>query len=287
MNRLYKILFVILLSILFINVNAASDACSQKNAASFGATKCDTKVWGNMFTSYSCANVGITKGYEAKDKNGNTAFIACYKCDNNTDCSGSGGGQGYYIQSYIYNSSSGKCELTLNDFIAFDAGNSARRAFTHKGWDNSESGGCPKYIGMNSSNNKVVVSNDSSDVSTSKVSSGSTTVDNGGNGGGSSISTPSLDLSDSQMSCSDLLGPNLTKVVHAGINVIQIAGAIIAILNGMVTLIPAVMSKDADGLKKASKKLVSMAVILAVIFLLPSLLRIIGDLLGFDISCIV
>ena len=103
----------------------------------------------------------------------------------------------------------------------------------------------------------------------------------------SSIDAQNIDITDKQMTCSELLGPNLTKVLKAGINLVMIAGAIIAIVSGMLTLLPAVMNKDADALKKASKKLVSMGIVLAVIFMLPSLARIIGSILGFDISCII
>ena len=89
------------------------------------------------------------------------------------------------------------------------------------------------------------------------------------------------------MSCTELLGPNLTAVVHTGIKAMQIIGAILAIVYGMMSLIPAIMAKDADGLKKAEKKLVLMAIILLCIFLLPYLARFIGNIFDFDISCIV
>ena len=87
--------------------------------------------------------------------------------------------------------------------------------------------------------------------------------------------------------CSDILGSNLTAVVKAGITIIQIIGAIIAIVKGMMTLIPPILAKDADALKKASKTLVSMAIILVVIFLFRPLLRFLGNILDFDISCII
>ena len=99
------------------------------------------------------------------------------------------------------------------------------------------------------------------------------------------IKTPEFDFSSHKTTCSELLGPNLTRVVKAGIKLIQVAGAIIAIVNGMITLIPAVLAKDADGLKKASKKLVMMAIILALIFIFPSLITLIGHLFNYDISC--
>lgn len=86
--------------------------------------------------------------------------------------------------------------------------------------------------------------------------------------------------------CSNLLGPNLVKVVKAAIRIIQIVGAIIAIVKGMMILIPPILSKDSDALKKASSTLVTMAIILVIIFLFPTILRVIGSVLGFDLSCI-
>ena len=99
-------------------------------------------------------------------------------------------------------------------------------------------------------------------------------------------STTGLDFSNNVSTCKSILGPNLTNVVHAGIRAIQIIGAIIAIVKGMMILIPAVVAKDADGLKKASKTLVDMAIILVIIFMFPGLLRFMGKIIDFDISCI-
>lgn len=106
--------------------------------------------------------------------------------------------------------------------------------------------------------------------------------DEGGNGG-----TPDApDIPDGGLSsCSEILGSNLTKVVKAGITIIQIAGAIIALVKGMMTLIPPILAKDADALKKAGKTLVTMAIILVAIFLFRPLLRFIGNVAGFDASC--
>ncbi len=96
---------------------------------------------------------------------------------------------------------------------------------------------------------------------------------------------PQIDFNNKTNTCSEILGSNLTKIVKASIKVIQILGAIIAIVNGMIKLIPAIISKDADGLKKASKTLVSMAIILAIIFILPSIVKLIGDIFKFDTTC--
>lgn len=86
--------------------------------------------------------------------------------------------------------------------------------------------------------------------------------------------------------CNEILGANLTAIVKASITILEILGAIIAIVKGMMTLIPPIIAKDADALQKASKTLVNMAIILVVIFIFKPLLRFIGSLLEFDISCI-
>ena len=87
-------------------------------------------------------------------------------------------------------------------------------------------------------------------------------------------------------SCSELLGGNLTAIIKAALTVIQIVGAIIAIIKGMMILIPPVMSKDADALKKASGTLTKMAIVLVIIFLFKPLLNFLGTLLDFDVSCL-
>lgn len=86
--------------------------------------------------------------------------------------------------------------------------------------------------------------------------------------------------------CSQILGKNLTALVKASITILQIIAAIIAILKGMMTLIPPIIAHDADALKKASKTLITMAIILVIIFLFKPLLRFIGSIVDFDTSCI-
>jgi hypothetical protein len=87
--------------------------------------------------------------------------------------------------------------------------------------------------------------------------------------------------------CDEILGKNLTAVVKASITILQIISAIIAILKGMMILIPPILAKDADALKKASKTLVNTAIVLIVVFLFRPLLSFIGNLLDFDTSCII
>lgn len=47
---------------------------------------------------------------------------------------------------------------------------------------------------------------------------------------------PSSGFGDAGESCADLVGENLGKVIKLGINILRIAGAIIAIVNGMLTM---------------------------------------------------
>lgn len=101
------------------------------------------------------------------------------------------------------------------------------------------------------------------------------------------LSEPTLNnFGSGEESCSDILGPTMTEIVKLGIDIVRIGGAIIAIVNGMLKLIPAIMSKDANALKKATDKCITMAIVLAVICLFPTILHIIGTLFKFDMSCI-
>ena len=99
-------------------------------------------------------------------------------------------------------------------------------------------------------------------------------------------SVPNIEGVSGVKTCSQLLGANLVKVVHASVRIIQIAGAIITIVKGMMILIPPIISKDASALNKAASTLVTMSIILAIIFLFPTILRVIGKIADFDISCI-
>ena len=101
-----------------------------------------------------------------------------------------------------------------------------------------------------------------------------------------SLNGTGLDISEQKMSCEELLGKNLKNVLHLFITGLRIAGAIIAIINGMLSLIPAITSDNADALKKAIKKCVMMLIVLAIIGLFPTLIRVIGLIAGFDLSCL-
>ncbi len=87
--------------------------------------------------------------------------------------------------------------------------------------------------------------------------------------------------------CVDILGQNMTKIVHGLITVMRIFGAIVAIVHGMILLIPAVVAKDAEAFKKATSKCVKLLIVLAAIGIFPAIVRLIGTLLGYDVSCVV
>lgn len=98
---------------------------------------------------------------------------------------------------------------------------------------------------------------------------------------------PDISIKDNTLNCKELVGENLSKIIKLIITILQIAGAIIAIVNGMITLIPAVISKDAEALKSAEKKCITMAIVLVLIILLPTLLIFLSNIFGYDLSCIV
>ena len=89
------------------------------------------------------------------------------------------------------------------------------------------------------------------------------------------------------MTCTQILGKTLTAVVKGGIIAIQIIAGIIALIKGMTVLIPPLVAKDAEALKKASSTLVKMGIILVLVLIFRPIARFIGTLLDFDITCII
>lgn len=94
---------------------------------------------------------------------------------------------------------------------------------------------------------------------------------------------PGIDEKD--MNCEEMLGKNLTKILKFAIEVLSIVGAIIAIVNAMISLIPALIAKDAEALKKAQSKCITMAIVLVLILLLPTLITFMGNIFGYDLTC--
>ncbi len=94
---------------------------------------------------------------------------------------------------------------------------------------------------------------------------------------------PGIDPKD--LTCEEMLGKNLTKILKFALEVLSIAGAIIAIVNSMISLIPALIAKDAEALKKAQSKCITMAIVLVLILLLPTLITFMGNIFGYDLTC--
>ena len=94
---------------------------------------------------------------------------------------------------------------------------------------------------------------------------------------------PTIDIYEGEMNCYQILGENLTKIVHLFISSLRIIGAIIAIVNMSFSIFVAI--KDPDKIKSAQQKCVSMSIVLIIIGLFPTLIRIIGNLFEYDLSC--
>lgn len=97
---------------------------------------------------------------------------------------------------------------------------------------------------------------------------------------------PSQGFGDTGATCADIVGENLGKVIKLGVSILRIAGAIIAIVNGMMTMTSAVISKDPGMIKKAGDKCLKMGIVLLIIGVFPTVLRVIARLFGYDLSCI-
>ncbi len=100
------------------------------------------------------------------------------------------------------------------------------------------------------------------------------------------IKKPDIEIYGGSMSCETLLGPGLTKVLNFAIDAIRIIGVIGTIVIAMIKLIPPVSKGDQSELQKAAKSCIWSAIVLIIIVMLPTLIKVIGKLFGFDTSCI-
>ncbi len=87
-------------------------------------------------------------------------------------------------------------------------------------------------------------------------------------------------------SCEKVLGSSLKKFLKTLRITMQGVSAGLTIALGMIAFIPAITSGDQNALKKAIDTFVKTLVVLALILLFPTLIRFIGHLCGFDLSCI-
>ena len=100
------------------------------------------------------------------------------------------------------------------------------------------------------------------------------------------IQNPNFNIIGGTTNCATLLGPGLTKVLKFAIEALRIIGVIATIALAMVRLIPAVSKGEQSELNKAIRTSIWSAIVLIIIVLLPTLLKIMGNLFGFDTSCI-
>lgn len=91
---------------------------------------------------------------------------------------------------------------------------------------------------------------------------------------------------ESGQTCIEVVGGNLSKLIKLSINVLRIAGATIAIVKGMMLLIPPIMSGDAKELKTSEKRCVKLAIALLLIGVFPTIINFIAFLFKYDVSCI-
>lgn len=103
-------------------------------------------------------------------------------------------------------------------------------------------------------------------------------------GSGDAGSLPNVGFGE-EMSCSELLGPSLTKLVSILLDAFKIAAMIICTVQMMMALIPPITNKDSDALNKAIKKCVTLAIIFVCALLIDTFIVVIGRLFGFDLSC--
>ena len=127
-----------------------------------------------------------------------------------------------------------------------------------------------KYTGVN-----ILTTTGPSQRSTTSHSSTTATNSNG-----------VVDLSHEKMTCEQLLGKNLVKVLHVAISAVRVGAAIAAIIIIMLAFLPVISSGDASEMKKAVKKTVSTVIVLILIEFIPLLAGIVGKIAGFDLSCL-
>ena len=86
--------------------------------------------------------------------------------------------------------------------------------------------------------------------------------------------------------CKKVFGDAGYKIINGLIRLLRILAPIVAILIAMITLIPAVTAKDESKVKAATKKCVTIGIVLLIIEVIPYLIRLVGVILDFDLSCI-
>ena len=98
---------------------------------------------------------------------------------------------------------------------------------------------------------------------------------------------PNFEFYDGYMSCSQILGTNITKVIRAAITLVRIGASIATIVIGMMNFFPPLLEGNVKELNAAIRKCIWLAIVLMLIILLPVLLRTIGNLFSWDLCGII
>lgn len=103
-----------------------------------------------------------------------------------------------------------------------------------------------------------------------------------GNNPSSPTYTPTLPGQDvTDANCNGLLGPETLKYLNTAFTMIQIVGVVLAILLGMGDFIGSLLSGEQDSNKKAFKKFIIRIAMVAVLLIVPALLKFILNTFGF------
>lgn len=100
------------------------------------------------------------------------------------------------------------------------------------------------------------------------------------------ITFPTFDFGTMGQSCKEFFGESGVKLIRTARKAIQYGAIVLTLVLGMVMFIPAIMNKDNEGLSKSLSKFSKLLIILAIILLLPTLVKVIGMIAGFDITCL-
>jgi len=186
----------------------------------------------------------------------------------------------YDNNPYVVNPNSG--EVIINLTKPKDKKLKIKKSAAEKIFEDKACFDTTKLMAYVDKEDNYVITNDEKDVINESKDGKSYKV-NEGNG---NFEPVELEISIEPMTCSEILGPILTKIAHGIVTILQIVGAIITIVKGMLLVVPAVVAKDAESLKKASRQLMIMGIILALIIIFRPLVRIIGTIFEYDVSCI-
>jgi len=102
----------------------------------------------------------------------------------------------------------------------------------------------------------------------------------------SQVTPGSMDISPDPLSCREIVGTNVYRLINVAITIFQIVCVIYALVKGMILLIPPIISKDNDALAESSRQLILLALILLAALLFRPIASFIGKLTDFDVSCI-